>query len=68
MALCQRLKEEGDYVFDADGTALALCAAMEGLWLRLMMADGLTREKAHAAAVEYLLVAFPKHFTREGPK
>ncbi|MBP1873054.1 HTH-type transcriptional regulator BetI [Ensifer adhaerens] len=68
LALCQTLKDEGGYAYEPEGMTLALCASMEGLWLRLMMGDGLTREKAHAAAVEYLLVAFPTHFTREGPK
>ncbi|WOS65658.1 hypothetical protein [Sinorhizobium fredii] len=48
--------------------ALALCAAMEGPWLRLIMGDGLTRDKAHAAAIEFLVAVFPDHFTREGPK
>ncbi|WP_132958206.1 TetR family transcriptional regulator C-terminal domain-containing protein [Rhizobium sp. BK251] len=68
VALCQALKAEGGYAIVAEATALALCAVMEGLWLRLMMGDGLTREKAHAAAVEYLVAVFPAHFTREGLK
>jgi len=40
---------------------------MEGLWLRLMMGDGLTRERAMAAAADYLQVIFPKHMTTAGP-
>jgi AcrR family transcriptional regulator len=68
VALIRRLKDEGGYAYEAEDSALALCASMEGLWLRLMMGDGLTREKAHAAAVEFLVSVFPDHFTREGPK
>jgi AcrR family transcriptional regulator len=55
VALCTELKVEASYTYDAEVTALGLCAMMEGLWLRLMMGDGLTREKAHAAAIEYLV-------------
>lgn len=67
VALCAALKQDGGYAFDPDATALGLCAMMEGLWLRLMMGDGLTRETAHAAAIEYLVTVFPKHMTHGGP-
>lgn len=68
VSLCADLKAEAGYGYEPEGMALALCAMMEGLWLRLMMGDGLTREKAHAAAIEHLVSAFPKHMTYEGPK
>ena len=41
---------------------------MEGLWFRLMMDDGLTREKGHAAAIEYPVPVFPGHIIHHGPK
>lgn len=41
---------------------------MEGLWFRLMMSDGLTRQKAHAAAIEYPVSVFPGHMTHQGSK
>ena len=68
IALCADLKAEGGYDYEPEPMALSLCAMLEGLWLRLMMGDGLTREKAHAAAIEHLVSAFPKHMTYEGPK
>ncbi len=68
VALCAQLKAEASYSYDAETIALALSAMMEGLWFRLMMGDGLTREKAHAAAVEYLVTVFPGHMTHQGPK
>ncbi len=68
IALCAKLKAEASYTYDAETIALALSAMMEGLWFRLMMGDGLTREKAHAAAIEYLVSVFPGHMTHEGPK
>jgi hypothetical protein len=48
--------------------ALSLCAMLEGLWLRLMMGDGTTREKALEAAIAFVAIAFPKHLTIQGPK
>jgi AcrR family transcriptional regulator len=68
VSLCADLKAEADYGYEPETMALALCAMMEGLWLRLMMGDGLTREKAHVAAIQHLVSAFPKHMTYEGPK
>ena len=68
ITLCGELKSEAGYGYDSDALALSLCASLEGLWLRLMMGDGLTREKAHAAAIEYLVSVFPSHMTRTGPK
>lgn len=61
------LKAEGGYALEPRSTTLALCATLEGLWWRLMMSDGLTREDAHAAAIEFLVGLFPQHITREGP-
>jgi AcrR family transcriptional regulator len=66
--LCRRLKAEGGYDFDAHSTALAICAMLEGLWLRLMMgAEDVTRESALHAAMDFLASAFPRHFRREAP-
>lgn len=65
--LCAEMKAEGDYAYDAEAAALAICSAMEGLWLRLMMNDGLTREAAHKAAIECIVGFFPKHIDRDGP-
>src|SRR6185503_9731010 len=49
--LCRTLKREGGYTFDAVGTALAISAMLEGLWLRLMMGtEDVTRETALKAA------------------
>jgi len=68
VSLCTEIKQEGNYSYDAEVTALAMSALMEGLWWRLMTGDGFTREKAHAAAVEYLVAVFPGHMTHDGPK
>ncbi|MDI7863153.1 TetR family transcriptional regulator C-terminal domain-containing protein [Rhizobiaceae bacterium n13] len=68
VTLCRRLGEEGDYGFEPESMALGLCSMLEGLWLRLMMGEGLTREKALAAAIDLLVAVFPKHFERAGPK
>jgi AcrR family transcriptional regulator len=66
--LCHMLKKEGGYGLDAFGTALALSAMLEGLWLRLMMGtEEVTREIALKAATEFLVAAFPKHYAL-GPK
>jgi len=61
------LKADGDYGFEPKAMTLAVCAMLEGLWWRLMMSDGLTRDAAHASAVEFLVSAFPRHMTRKGP-
>ena len=61
--LCHTLKKQGGYAFDAVGTALAISAMLEGLWLRLMMGtEDVTRETALKAATEFLVAAFPKHY------
>ena len=66
VTLCAELKSEGDYAYDPEPMALGICAMLEGLWFRLMMNDGLTREKALGAAIEYVMAVFPKHISREG--
>jgi hypothetical protein len=38
------------------------------LWLRLMMGDGTTREKALEAAIAFVATTFPKHLTLQGPQ
>ena len=68
IALCADLKAEGGYDYEPEPMALSLCAMLEGLWLRLMMGDGTTREKALEAAIAFVVVAFPKHLTLQGPK
>ncbi|MBX9455056.1 MAG: TetR family transcriptional regulator C-terminal domain-containing protein [Rhizobium sp.] len=66
--LCADLKAEGDYAFDPEPMALGICSMMEGLWFRLMMNDGLTRERALAAAIEYVAAVFPRHISTSGVK
>lgn len=66
--LLDELKEEGGHDCDPASLALAFCAMLEGLWIRLMMVDGLTRQEAHRAAIDYLVSVFPGHFTRDGPR
>jgi len=68
VGLCRELKEEGRYGFDPDAMALCLCAMLEGLWLRLMMGEGLTREKALAASIDFIVSVFPAHFNHSGPR
>ena len=66
--LCTELKAEGGYAYEPEPMALSLCAMLEGLWLRLMMGDGTTREKALEAAIAFVVAVFPKHLTSQGPK
>lgn len=68
ISLCTALKEEGGYQYVPETMALAVCATLEGLWLRLMMGDGTTREDALSAAIEAIVAIFPKHIARIGPK
>jgi len=67
VALCSELKAEGGYAYDPEAMALGICAMMEGLWFRLMMNDGLTREKALSAAIEFIVAVFPTHVSTQGP-
>jgi len=66
IALCAELKVEGGYDYRPEPMALSLCAMMEGLWLRLLMGDGTTRETALEAAVAFVVAVFPRHLTRQG--
>ena len=68
ISLCAALKAEGGYAYEPEPMALSLCAMLEGLWLRLMMGDGTTREKALEAAIAFVVAVFPKHLTSQGPK
>jgi TetR/AcrR family transcriptional repressor of bet genes len=68
VTLCAELKAEGGYAYDPEPMALGICSMMEGLWFRLMMNDGLTREKALGTVIEYVAVAFPKHISKDGIK
>lgn len=67
IALCTELKAEGGYDYRPEPMALSLCAMMEGLWLRLLMGDGTTRETALEAAVAFVVAVFPRHLSRQGP-
>ncbi len=63
--LCTALKKDAGYDYDAQATALALSATLEGLWLRLMMGtEDVTRETALQAAMEFMASSFPKHYAR----
>jgi TetR/AcrR family transcriptional repressor of bet genes len=64
--LCTAMKAEADYAFDPEPMALGICSMMEGLWFRLMMNDGLSREKALDAAIEYVAAVFPRHISTKG--
>lgn len=66
--LCSELKADGRYDYDPEPMALGICSMMEGLWFRLMMNDGLTRERALAAAIEYVAAVFPGHISTDGVK
>jgi AcrR family transcriptional regulator len=66
--LCTELKADGEYAYDPEPMALGICSMMEGLWFRLMMNDGLTRERALGAAIEYVAAVFPKHISTSGVK
>ncbi|TIO09631.1 transcriptional regulator BetI [Mesorhizobium sp.] len=68
--LCATLKQSGGYAFEPQVMALALCALLEGLWLRLMMGtEDTTRETALQSANEFLSAAFPRHYPwASGPK
>jgi AcrR family transcriptional regulator len=64
--LSAELKAEANYSYDPEPMALAICAMLEGLWFRLMMNDGLTREKALEAAIAQVAAAFPQHISTQG--
>ena len=64
--LCAELKTEGNYAYDAQAMALGICAMMEGLWFRLIMNDGLTREAALHAATDFVAAVFPRHLSKDG--
>lgn len=48
---------------DAAAIALALDALLDGLWLRMMMQDRMTGERALAAARAFLIAVFPHQFS-----
>ncbi len=58
---------EGTTEAEAAALTLAICAMLEGLWVRLMMDPRLRREEAQAAAVAALVAGFPRHFGPQGP-
>ncbi|WP_110031112.1 TetR family transcriptional regulator C-terminal domain-containing protein [Hoeflea marina] len=66
-SIVEILKQEGGYSYDSAALTLAMCAMLEGLWFRLMMDDGLTREAAHQSAGSFLASVFPKHFAETAP-
>ncbi|MEO1198561.1 MAG: TetR/AcrR family transcriptional regulator [Pseudomonadota bacterium] len=64
--LCRRLG--GDRDADPEKLALSLEAMLWGLWNRMLLTNmELSREKAHSAAIEALIVLFPGRFDRNGP-
>ena len=65
--LVSALQAEGGYPFEPKAMTLAFCALLEGLWWRMIMSEGLSREAAHEAAIEFLAAVFPRHFNRQGP-
>lgn len=65
--ICTEIAREGSYGSHPDAIARGLCAMIEGLWLRLMMGDGLTREKALLTVREFVATIYPKHFNADGP-
>lgn len=67
VAICSELQAEAGYTMDPQAAARGLCAMIEGLWLRLMMGDGLTREKALETVRAFVLTLFPRHFGPGGP-
>ncbi|MDE3080649.1 MAG: transcriptional regulator BetI [Paracoccaceae bacterium] len=62
--LLARIAGEAQAAVLAEG----LCALLEGLWFRLMMNTGLTRDAARQAAVGWLVAAFPDLFAATGPR
>ena len=66
-SIVEALKLEAGYGYDSAALTLAMCAMLEGLWFRLMMDDGLTREMAHASATSFLASVFTKHFAETAP-
>nr|WP_316650758.1 TetR family transcriptional regulator C-terminal domain-containing protein [uncultured Gellertiella sp.] len=68
IAICSELRDDGGYDSDPEAIALGLCAMIEGLWFRLMMGDGLTRERAVLTVREFVASVYPRHFTRQGPR
>ncbi len=68
IALCAALKAEAGYGYAPEPMALSICTLLEGLWLRLTMGDGTTREMALEAAKTLLVTAFPEHLAMQGPK
>lgn len=67
MDLCSSLNDDGHYGHDAESTAFALLAMLEGLWHRLMIGgDGLNPEKACRVAQRQLVTCFPRHFVTNG--
>ncbi len=47
---------------DPAATALGFDALLEGLWLRMMLDETMTRQRALAAARAFLAAVFPHHF------
>lgn len=67
-SLCTALENDGGYGRDSEKLAEGLDGMFEGLWLQLMLnPETMTRDSAHACAIETLTALFPAHFTRDGP-
>lgn len=65
--ICTEIQQEGGYASNPVSIARGLSAMIEGLWLRLMMGDGLTREKALLTVREFMAAVYPRHFNANGP-
>lgn len=66
--LCSEIQSDGSYASDPESIARGLCAMIEGLWLRLMMGDGLTRETALVTVRDFVATIYPRHFDQNGPR
>ncbi len=64
--LLTALKAEAQYAYDPAPMALALCAMLEGLWIRLMIGDGLKRGEANLGAIAFIVALCPRHFATTG--
>ncbi len=62
------LVKDGKYSANAEKLALVMESLLEGMWLQILMGrENMTRQRAHACAIEFLVTMFPKHFTSDGP-
>ncbi|MGI9480942.1 MAG: TetR family transcriptional regulator C-terminal domain-containing protein [Hyphomicrobiales bacterium] len=66
--LVSAVTEAGGYNYDPEKLALGIEAMLEGMWQQILLGpEVLSRQKALACAIEFLVTLFPRHFNREGP-